>query len=73
MSIESAKLFIEKIKTDEEFAKKVKNCKDAEARMVFVKESGFDFTIEEIKAFQGELSDDELDAVAGGGKCTVAG
>ena len=67
MSVESAKSFMEKIKTDEEFAKKVKECKDAEARMAFVKAEGFDFTVEEIKGIQGELSDDELDAVAGGG------
>lgn len=67
MSIESAKSFFERIKTDEEFAKKVKECKDAEARMAFVKAAGFDFTVEEIKGIQGKLSDDELDAVAGGG------
>ena len=74
MSVESAKLFIEKLKTDEGFAKKVKECKDSEARISLVKESGFDFTIEEIKGIQGELSDDELDAVAGGGnKCVSNG
>jgi len=67
MSVESAKQFIEKMKTDEAFAQKVKECKDSEARMTFVKESGFDFTTEEVKGLQGELSDDELDAVAGGG------
>ncbi len=38
MSIESAKTFIEKSKTDEDFAKQVKECKDAEARKAFVKQ-----------------------------------
>ena len=66
MSIESAKAFIEKMKTDEEFAKKVKECKDGAARMAFAKGSGFEFTVEEIK-LEGELSDEDLDAVAGGG------
>lgn len=72
MSIQSAKLFIEKIKTDEGFAKKVKEFKDADARMAFVKNAGFDFTVEEIKGIQGELSDDELDSVAGACKeCAI--
>lgn len=74
MSVESAKKFMERMKTDEAFANKVKECKDNEARMAFVKGAGFDFTIEEIKGIQGELSDDELDAVAGGGnKCALVG
>ena len=36
MSIESAKAFIERMKTDEDFAKEVKECKDADVRMTFV-------------------------------------
>jgi len=67
MSAESVKLFVEKIKTDEEFAKKLKGFEDASARKAFVKEAGFDFTDEEVKQIQGELSDEDLDAVAGGG------
>lgn len=66
MSIESAKAFIERMKTDEEFAKKVMECKDAEARMVVAKAAGFDFTAEEVRASQGELSEDELQGAAGG-------
>lgn len=67
MSVASAKAYVEKIKTDEEFAKKVKACKDADERMAFVKKAGFDFTVEEINSLKGQLSDNELDAVAGGG------
>ncbi|MDD2372177.1 MAG: Nif11-like leader peptide family natural product precursor [Syntrophomonadaceae bacterium] len=66
MSIESAKAFVEKIKSDEEFAKKVQGCKDKEERIAFAKQAGFDFTAEEIKEVSSKLSDDELDAVAGG-------
>lgn len=69
MSVESAKAYVERMKTDEEFNKKVKECKDSEARMAFVKEAGFDFTSEEIKELGGELSDSDLDAVAGAGSC----
>lgn len=70
MSIESAKAYVEKFKADGEFAKKVMACKDKEERKAFVKEAGFDFTAEEIKQVGTELSDSELDAVAGGG-CLV--
>lgn len=66
MSIESARVFIEKIKTDEDFAKKAGECKDKEVRMQFVRAAGYDFTSEEIEACAEEMTDDELEAVAGG-------
>lgn len=66
MSIEAAKSFIERMKTDEEFAKKVTACKDAEARMAVVREAGFDFTAAEIKETGPALTDDELSRVIGG-------
>ncbi|HHY28044.1 MAG TPA: Nif11-like leader peptide family natural product precursor [Desulfitobacterium dehalogenans] len=66
MSIESAKAFMEKMKTDQDFAKKVMAAKDAEERRVLVKEEGFDFSTAELKEVGAELSDSELDAVAGG-------
>ena len=66
MSIESAQAFIERMKTDEDFAKNVTECKDAEARITYVKEAGFEFTLEEVKGVTSELTDDMLDNVAGG-------
>lgn len=66
MSIESAKAFIDRMNTDEEFAKKVTACKDAGTRMAYIKDEGFDFTVAEITTVKGELSDEELDLVAGG-------
>ena len=66
MSIESAKLFIERVKSDEEFAKKIVECKVVEARMTFMRDAGFDFTAAELAEVMGELSDGELDKVAGG-------
>ncbi|MDD2582924.1 MAG: Nif11-like leader peptide family natural product precursor [Desulfuromonadaceae bacterium] len=69
MSIESAQAFLERMKTDEEFAKNVTECKDSEARRSYVKEAGFDFTPEEALELRGELSDGQLDLI-GGGVCS---
>ena len=66
MSIESAKAFLERMKTDEDFAKKVTACKDSDERMAFIKGEGFDFTVAEISTVKGELNDEDLDLVAGG-------
>ncbi|MEQ8192164.1 MAG: Nif11-like leader peptide family natural product precursor [Candidatus Eremiobacterota bacterium] len=67
MSLESAKAFVEKINTDEDFRNKVTGCKDQETRTSFVKSQGFDFTADDIKLAQGELGEEVLDAIAGGG------
>ncbi len=66
MSIESAKAYIERLKTDEEFKERVKDATDKEARIALVNAEGFDFSEEDIKAVKSELSDDELDAVSAG-------
>ena len=66
MPIESAKAFLAKIKTDEDFRKSLGEIVTAEERMEFVKGAGFDFTKEEIKSVQDELSDDELENISGG-------
>lgn len=66
MSIESAKAFIEKMKNDEEFAKKIMAETNQEARMALACGEGFAFTKDEIGQVKGELTDDELDLVAGG-------
>jgi predicted ribosomally synthesized peptide with nif11-like leader len=66
MSIESARLFVDRMNTDEEFAQKVTECKDTESRIKFVKAAGFDFTVTEVKEVMGELSDEDLDQVTAG-------
>jgi len=48
MSIEAAKAFIDRIKTDEDFFKKVTQCKDPEACMVFAKREGFELEMAEL-------------------------
>ncbi len=66
MSMESAKAFIEKMQTDEDFARKVNECKDNKDRMSFVKQAGYDFTEGDIELVKSELTKDELNSVAGG-------
>ena len=66
MSIESAKAFIERMKTDEAFAKQVESQKDKEERMKFVSEQGFNFSEQEVQQVAKEFSDDDLEKVVGG-------
>ena len=67
MSIESARAYFERMKTDEEFRNRVLNAETAEARLAIVQSEGFDFTKEEVdEVSSDELTDDELDMVAGG-------
>ncbi len=79
MSIESAREFADKMKEDEEFRNSFMAAGNQETAMKMVKDKGYDFTIEEISQVrheykveagnQGELSDKDLEQVAGGGWC----
>jgi predicted ribosomally synthesized peptide with nif11-like leader len=66
MSLESAKAFIERMKTDEDFRKKVTECKDGELRKALIKAEGFDFTKEDIELVKSELSEEALEGIVGG-------
>ena len=73
MSISSAKDFMEKMKNDKEFAKKINEFKNPTELQGFVTKAGFDFTKEELNSLSTELSDDDLEKVAGGVRiCDVA-
>jgi len=68
--MESAKAFIEKMNTDEDFRKKVVECKDSDERKSYVSKEGFEFEVEELKMTRSHLSDHNLNsAVAGSGDC----
>ncbi|MCP4138700.1 MAG: Nif11-like leader peptide family natural product precursor, partial [Chloroflexi bacterium] len=67
MSVESAKSFLERMKTDEDFRKECSDKSSPEDRMIFLKESGFDFSKEDIEKVKSEMSEEELGSVAGGG------
>jgi len=66
MSMESAKAFVERMKIDEEFAKKIMAETTGESRMTLACSEGFNFTTEEMDQVKGDLTDEDLDAVAGG-------
>lgn len=69
MSMESAKAFLTKMKTDPEFAAKVIKCKNKEERTQFVTAAGYDFVGAELNTLRIELSDNDLDQVTGGEGC----
>jgi predicted ribosomally synthesized peptide with nif11-like leader len=66
MSIESARSFIELMKIDKEFEKKITECQNKENRIEFAEEAGFDFTDIEFKEASEMLNDDDLEKVSGG-------
>lgn len=66
MGLKDAKLFIEKMKSDGVFRSKIMEVEDIHARMLRIKELGYDCTLEEIREISERLSEDDLDEVAGG-------
>ena len=69
MSVESAKAFLKKFASDEDFRKSIENAASDEERQKIVKEAGFEFTkadLKELAASSGELSEEDLEKVAGG-------
>ena len=71
MSVEQAKAFMEKLDSDKTFLTQIARANSDEARLQLAQEAGFDFTAEEFASAMelpgnDELSDDELEAVAGG-------
>jgi predicted ribosomally synthesized peptide with nif11-like leader len=69
MSVEHARLFIEKMKSDEAFAKRVMAIEDVAERLACIQSEGFACNEAEIKEVSSELSDEELDGAAGGEWC----
>jgi len=69
MSVESAKAFLAKFNSDSDFRAKLEGAGDAAATQAIVKEAGFEFSKAELKecaAASSELSDADLEKVAGG-------
>ncbi len=70
MSLESAKLFIERMSTDEDFAKGVTGCKDSESRKQFIMAKGFNFTMDDLSQAKNdeltEVSEEQVEAISGG-------
>ena len=67
MSEEQLKAFLEKVKTDASLQEKLKAAADNDAVTAIAKEAGFSISADDLKNAQvTELSDEELEGVAGG-------
>ena len=66
MSEEQLKAFLEKVEGDTSLQEKLKAASDSNAVVAIAKEAGFSISADDIKA-QSDVSDEELEDVAGGG------
>lgn len=55
MSIESARAFVERMKTDREFRNRVAEAESPEVRARILKYEGFDFTDEELESLRNTV------------------
>ena len=67
MSEEQLKAFLEKVKGDKSLQDKLKAAKSTEDVVSIAKEHGYEFTADKI----AELSEEELEGVAGGTVCPI--
>ena len=70
MSEEQLKAFLEKVKADSSLQEKLKAAADSDAVVAIAKEAGFSISADDLRQAQSEISDEELEAVAGGGCVT---
>jgi len=66
MSMEQAKSFVEKVRTDATFAEEVKVAKTAGEVVKKAEALGYSFTQEDLQAASTQMSDAELNGVLGG-------
>ena len=66
MSKEKLKAFLEAVKTDAGLQEKLKEAGDSYAVAAIAQEAGFLISAEELKKAQAEVSEEELEGVAGG-------
>ena len=66
MSEEQLKAFLEKVQVDTILQEKLKAAANADAVTAIAKEAGFSISADDWKNAQSELSDEELEGVAGG-------
>ena len=67
MSEEQLKAFLEKVKGDTSLQEKLKAAADFDAVTAIAKEAGFMISAGDLKNAQAEISEEELEGVAGGG------
>ena len=73
MSEEQLKAFLEAVKADAGLQEKLKAAGHTDAVVAIAKAVGFVITAEELKRAQAEISEEELEGVAGGGTFTFCG
>ena len=66
MSEEQLKAFLEKVKADTSLQEKLKAASDSDTVLAIAKEAGFSISVDDLTKAQSELSDQELESVAGG-------
>jgi predicted ribosomally synthesized peptide with nif11-like leader len=66
MSEEQLKAFLEAVKADAGLQDKLKVSADVDAVVAIAKSAGFVISAEELQSAQAEVSEDELEGVAGG-------
>ncbi|MDA7432013.1 Nif11-like leader peptide family natural product precursor [Synechococcus sp. AH-601-O06] len=66
MSEEQLKAFLEKVKGDTSLQEKLKAAADTNAVAAIAKEAGFSISADDLTKAQSELSEQELEGVAGG-------
>ena len=66
MSEQPLKAFLEKVKADTSLQEKLKAAGDANAVAAIAKEAGFMISADDLKNAQSEISEEELENVAGG-------
>lgn len=64
MSIEQAQAFIEKVKNDEDLAKRLSEAQDNESKLEIARQEGFEFELEDVKIAKDGLTDEALADVA---------
>ena len=71
MSEEQLKAFLEKVKADYSLQEKLKAAAGSDAVLAIAKEAGFSISADDLKNTKVELSDEELESVAGGSFISV--
>ena len=68
MSEEQLKAFLEKVNTDTSLQEKLKAAGDVGAALTIARDAGFSISTADLEKAQSELSEEELEDVAGGGR-----
>ena len=69
MSEEELKTFLEAVKADTGLQEKLKVASDADAVVAIAKSAGFSVSVEGLQKVKAEVSEDELESVAGCRPC----